>query len=457
MEKYTEKLANFCVNLEYETIPKKVIEIIKWCILDNMGIIVGATKTDFGKAIIKYIRSLGDREEATILGSGLRSSARNAAFVNGSLSETLELQDGYSKGGYHPCCGTISASLAISEWQNITGRDLITAVIAGYEVGNRVSESIFPSHLARGFLPTGTAGTIGAAAATAKLYGLKAEQFANALGIAAFTFPVTSWDCQFGGYSIKPVQGGAAARTGIEAALLARLGLTAAPLEGDPKIRKGSLRMVSDEVKLVTLIQGLGEVYTVENLYFKPYALCRMSHGPVEIAVDLRQKYGIKYEEIQQVTVRTYDFAANMIGKIRTSPTSDPILCQFSMPYGVAAALMFGEVGLEQMMGDVTRDPKIHDLAGKIDVVHDKEMDKLRPANRPSAVEVTLKDDRKFSGYVDYPRGDSRKPMTDEELITKFSGLTTGIIGEGNVKKAIDMIFSLEKLESVKTLAECLQ
>ncbi len=162
MEAYTKKLADFCADLRYADIPENVVAKIKWCILDNLGIILGATQTQFGATILEYIKLLGDREEATVLGFGLKSSSRNAAFANGSLSETLEYQDGYTKGGYHPCCGTISASLAVAEWQNATGRDLITAVVAGYEVGNRVSESIFPSHLAKGFQPTGTAGSVGA-------------------------------------------------------------------------------------------------------------------------------------------------------------------------------------------------------------------------------------------------------------------------------------------------------
>jgi len=452
MEEYTKKLASFCSDLDYEKIPSEVVEIIKWCILDNLGIILGATKTEFGKSIVGYTKLLGDREEATILGFGSKSSARNAAFANGSLSEALELQDGYTKGGYHPCCGTISASLAISEWKNKTGGDLITAVLAGYEVGNRVSESIFPSHLSKGFQPTGTAGSVGAAAAAAKLLGLSQNELYNALGIAGFILPVSTGDNLWGGYNVKPIHGGAAAKTGIEAAMLASQGLKGAPLEGDVSIGKGFLRIVSDEVQFDKLTQGLGKKYTVHELYFKPYALCRCIHAPVEVALDLREKYGLRTEDIESVVVRTYDFAANVPGKTRTSVDSDATRCQFSIPYGVAAALMHGEVGLEQMMGNTTRDTKVHDLASKVDVVHDPEMDKLRPANRPAAVEISLKDKRVVSGHVDFPKGDMRKPMTEVELIAKFSDLTRPVIGEEKSKRVMDTIFALEKLDSIKKL-----
>lgn len=452
MEEYTRKLANFCSDLNFEAIPEKILSIARWCILDNLGIIIGATKTEFGKTIIRYTKLLGDREEATILGDGSKSSARNAALANGSLSEALELQDGYTKGGYHPCCGTISASLATSEWKGKSGKDLITAIVAGYEVGNRVSESIFPSHLSKGFQPTGTAGSVGAAAAAGKLLGLDREQLYNALGIAGFILPISTGDNLWGGYTVKPVHGGAAAKTGIEAAMLAMEGLNAAPLEGDRSIGKGFLRVVSDGVQLAKLTEGLGNQYTLENLYFKPYALCRCIHAPVEVAIGLKEKYGLKIENIEKVVVRTYDFAAYVPGQTRTTADSDATRCQFSVPYGVAAALMYGQVGLEQMMGEATRDTNIHDFAQKIDVVHDHEMDKLRPKNRPAAVDVTLKDKRVVSGQVDFPKGDMRKPMTEKELIQKFSDLTRDIIGEEKSRHVMDTVFSLEKIDSIEEL-----
>jgi 2-methylcitrate dehydratase PrpD len=430
---------------------------IKWCILDNLGIIVGASRTRFGQAIIEYTRLLGDPEQATVLGFGLKTSARSAAFANGSLSETLEYQDGYTKGGYHPCCGTISASLAMAEWRYSSGKDFIAAVAAGYEVGNRVSEAIFPSHLSRGFQPTGTAGAVGAAAAASVLLGLDREQTGNSLGIAGFILPISTGDNLWGGYTIKPVHGGAAAKAGIESALLAGRGLNAAPLEGDPKIGKGFLRIVCDQPKWEKLTEGLETFSTIAQLYFKPFALCRVIHAPVEVAIDLRNRHGLKPEDIRGVIVRTYDFAAEVPGQTRTSPESDPTLCQFSLPYGVAAALMYGEVGLEQMMGKATRDPRIHELAAKVEVIHDPEMDRLRPALRPASVQVTLQDGRNVSGRVDFPKGDARNPLTEEELLAKFSRLAGDVVGREKVKKIQEMVFRLETIASLRDLVGFLQ
>jgi len=453
MEGYTRKLAEYCSELNYEAIPKRIVERTKWLILDNLGIILGATTLEFGKTLAEYAKELGDRKEATILGFGLKSSARNAAFVNGSLSETLEMQDGYTKGGYHPCCGTISASLAAGEWRKKTGKDLLTAIVAGYEVGNRVAEAIHPTHLSRGFQPTGTAGTVGAAAAVAKILALNENQIFNALGIAGFILPISTGDNLWGGYSIKPIHGGAAAKGGIEAALLAQKRLEAAPLEGDSRIGKGFCRIVTDEPpRFEKMIEGLGENYTIEAVYFKPYASCRINQGPAEIALDLKKRYALKYEDIENVLIKTYEFAVKRTGSMRTDVNSPFTLCQFSMPYAVAGALIYGEVGIRQLTEEKIRDPKIHEFASKIRVEPDSELQKIYPTNRPSVMEITTKDGKKISGRVDYAKGDHRNPMTEEELLTKFLDLAKDVVGEKKAKKAVDIVMDIEHLDSLEKL-----
>jgi 2-methylcitrate dehydratase PrpD len=144
-------------------------------------------------------------------------------------------------------------------------------------------------------------------------------------------------------------------------------------------------------------------------------------------------------------------------GQTRTDLDSDPTLCQFSLPYGVAAALMYGEVGLEQMMGEATRDPAIHALAAKVQLVHDPEMDRLRPALRPASVEVTLHNGRKFCERVDFPKGDARKPLTEQELLSKFSGLASDVVGADKVEKIQEAVLRLEKIGAVEQLIRLLK
>lgn len=464
MEGYTKKLAKFCSKLEFKRIPERIVGKIKWVILDNLGNIVGGTAVDFGKEIAGFTRELGDRAEATVLGFGFKTSARNAGFANGSLAEILEMQDGYTKGGYHPCSGTISASLAMAEWQKSTGKDFITSVVAGYEVGNRVAEAMHPSHLFKGFLPTGTVGAIGAAASAARILRLDERGTFNALGIAGFILPVCTGDNNFGrgeygDYTIKPVQGGAAAKSGIESALLARQGMNAAALEGDPKVQKGFCRITIDgPPKFEQSIEGIGKDYRrIEELYFKPYASCRMNHAPADAAIELRSKYGLKPGDIKEILIKTYGFALQSTGTRKTDTRSSFMACQFSMSYVVAAALIDGEFGLNQLTEQKIRDHKIHELASKVKVVVDPKLEKIYPSNRPAIVEITMKDGKKWTGRADFAKGDHRKPMTEEENREKFLGLTAGVLGERKAKKAMDMVLTLENLDSLVRLINCLR
>ena len=152
---YTRALSDFCAELKWESVPGPIIQKIKWALLDNLGVVVGASATKEGKVFADYVRDLGDRQEATALGFGFKSSTRNTSFLNGTLSEVLELQDGYTKGGVHSCCGVIAAALSVAEYNHKSGRELLLAIIAGYEASDRVSEVLHPSHLGRGFQPTG--------------------------------------------------------------------------------------------------------------------------------------------------------------------------------------------------------------------------------------------------------------------------------------------------------------
>jgi 2-methylcitrate dehydratase PrpD len=451
MNNYTKELAKFCSGLDFDAIPRRIVEKTKFMVVDNLANIFGAATLEFGSTMADYARSLQDHEEATALGSGFRTSARTAAFVNGSLAETLEMQCGYTKGGYHPGDATISAPLAVAEWKKKGGKALLTAIVAGYEVGNRISEAIHPTHLSRGFQPAGTVGTLGAAAAVARLLDLNAEQTKQALAIAGFLLPICTGDNRI--YSVKPVHGGAAAKSGIEAVLLAQHGLKGAPLEGDTQIRKGFCRIVTDEPpRFEKMTEGLGEKYTIDEVYFKPYATCRINQGPVEIALDLKKKNGLGYEEINDVLIRTYAYATKRTGSLRTDITSPFTLCSFSMSYAVAGALMYGEAGPSMLADERIKDPKIHQFASRIRIIADPELENLYPANRPAAMEITTRDGRKLSDRINYAKGDYRNPMTEEEVAQKFLELSKETLGEEKAKQALEAILRLESLDSIEAL-----
>jgi 2-methylcitrate dehydratase PrpD len=170
---------------------------------------------------------MGGTPEATAVGVKPRVPARSAAFCNGWLGDLLDYEDTQKFGGNHPGATIVPAALAVGQRQGSSGEELLAALVAGYEVANRIAFAVFPSSTLRGFLPTGASGTIGAAAAAARLLHLDAEATAHAINIAGFLLPISAADTLWEGESAKPAHAAHAAATGVDAALLAARGFTA--------------------------------------------------------------------------------------------------------------------------------------------------------------------------------------------------------------------------------------
>jgi len=200
----TEQLAEFCAALAYERIPADVADKTKLCILDSVGTMLAGATTTLGLDAYRAGTRFDTARWSTVLGLGRKASPPTAALVNGTLAEIFELQDGWRFGNNHPCV-VIPAALAVAEWKGVSGKALLEAVVAGYEVTNRLAWSVHPNHLARGYLPTGTTGTCGSAVAAGKLMGLDATRLADALGVAGFILPVSTAENLWCGYSAKPL------------------------------------------------------------------------------------------------------------------------------------------------------------------------------------------------------------------------------------------------------------
>src|SRR4030042_3366858 len=172
---YTRKLADFCAGVSLERRPAEVIDKAKLCVLDLFANVYGSLELDAVSRVVSYVRSLGGPETATALGCGFKTGVNQAAFLNGVTAEAIEAQDGLRFGGNHPGTAVIPAALAVAEGLGRGGKEVIEAVVAGYEVAGRIAAAVHPHHTLAGFLPTGTCGTFGAAATASKLMGHHAE------------------------------------------------------------------------------------------------------------------------------------------------------------------------------------------------------------------------------------------------------------------------------------------
>jgi 2-methylcitrate dehydratase PrpD len=443
---YTRKLAEFCAGISLERLPAEVIDKAKLCVLDFFANVYGSLELEAVSRVVSYIRSLGGPEIATALGCGFKTGIHNAAFLNGTTAEAIEGQDGLRFGGNHPGTAVIPAALAVAESLGLGGKEVIEAVVAGYEAAGRPAAAMHPHHTLAGFLPTGTCGAFGAAAAASKLMGHDAEGMLNSLGNAGYLLPLSMAEHLMGGYTSKIVQGGQAASAGLTAAGLAGAGITGPPYVLEGSHLGGGFTQITTrgEPDLDKIVEQLGEHFSIMDIYFKPYTACRHTHGSAQAALELVHKEDLKPQDIEAVDVYTYTIASIAVGKGVTAGGTF-VSAQFSLPYVVSACLVDGEMGPAQLKEDRLSDSAILELSKKVKVNVDPELAMAYPGMTTSRVEIRLKSGRKLVKQVDIPKGDPRNPMTAKDLADKVKRFAAR-----KDEKTLDRIMGLSlELENV--------
>lgn len=450
---YTRELARFCAGVSFEDLPEEVLRKAKLCVLDFIANVYGSLELEAVRRVVGYYRAQAGAG-VSVLACGFKTNVRDAAFVDGVLAEAIEAQDGVRFGGNHPCSAVMPAALAVAEWHGLSGARMLEAVVAGYEAANRTAAAVHPFHTLSGFLPTGTCGAFGAAAASGRLMGLDAEGVLNAMGNAGYLLPISMAEDLMGGYTVKILQGGQAALVGVGAAGMAGAGVT-----GHPQVLEGSelgggftqitLRGGAEPV-LDRLTDGLGERYTIMDVYFKPYTACRHTHGAAQATLELVEEHGLNADDVASALVRSYAIAALAVGK-GVPENGSFVSAQFSIPYVVAACLLDGEMGPAQLTEARMADPAVMELAGRVAVEMDDELNAIYPDRTASRVELSLKDGAKLVKQVDIPRGDPRDPMEEAEIsekLERFAGLREG----RDVQRIIDLALHLEDVRNITEL-----
>lgn len=451
----TRRLAQFCAALQYRDLPPDVVTKTKHCILDSVGTMLAGATTTLGTKALRAGARFEDQGIATVIGFDRRISPPSAALVNGTLSEIFELQDGWRFGNNHPCVA-IPAALAVAQWKGSSGAALLEAIVAGYEVTNRLAWAVHPNHLARGYLPTGTAGTCGSAVAAAKLMRSGAGRMVDSLGVAGFILPISTAENLWCGYSAKPLHSGYAAKLGIEAALMAEEGFSGCPIEGTPGRGRGFLEITTGEVKFERIVERLGDYFTVRDVYFKAFPACRHVHGTAEATLNIVRDHRLDARDIERIDIFTYTLSASLLNRY-TDAQSSMIAAQFSIPYVAAAAIVDGALGTEQFTDRRIHDPTIIDLAHKVTVSPDAQMDARYPQVTPTRVEVRLRTGEVLRSQVDMPKGDPRTPMSEDELFDKFDDLAGMVLDRQRVARIKDFVMELDRAADLAPLFELLE
>ena len=451
MEEITKKLAKFCMDLKFEEIPPEVRDRAKYFALDFVGVAARGTLENSTKAMYQFIKNLGPTTKGgVIIGTKMRAQHHYSALANGTSSHSLEMDDVNNEASLHPGVAIFPAAFAACEMANKNGKRFIEGVILGYDVMIRLGKALGPrEHYSRGFHPTGTCGTFGATAAVAKILGLSEAQMVNAFGIAG-SQAAGSMEFLAQGAWTKRMHPGWAAHNGIIASLLAKKGFKGPStiVEG----RDGFLHAYSLNADANKVLEEIGSSFEIMRTSIKPHACCRYMQPPIDGILKIIKENQIKAEEVEKVTLGILKAGFPIIvtpEEIKYNPKS-VVDAQFSMPFGAAAAILYGQTSLSQYRAKIIQSPEMKQMMDRVRCVEDLELEKVFPKQWPATAEVKTKDGRTFSTRIDYPKGDPENPLSWDELIEKFNGLTSSIYSKARREKFIEQVRRIEGIGNLK-------
>ncbi len=438
MANETVRLAEYAVGLRYDELPPEVIQRAKDCITDTVAVIVLGNAMPWSRIVVTYAQRIGAGGRSRILGAtGPTLHAPAAALANGTLAHAFE-SDNLTRpsAGVHPGATLLPPGLAIAQERGNTGRELITAVVAGFEVMYRIGHATKHSNEKRGFHAPGTTGPFGAAVAGGVLLGLNAEAMTNALGVAGSMAGGLMEFARSGtGAMVKRLHLGRAAEAGVVAASLAADGFTgpASVLEGEA----GFLKVFCSEWDVSDLTRGLGTDYATMNLCLKRFPVHMTAQTGVQAVLELQAEHGFTGAEVDRVTVEGSERMAT-INNIRQP--ADMMMAQYSIPFCVALALFRDPRDPASFDDSALTDAAIRALCDRVAVtVADP------PTRVPGAsiVTVLLKDGLSLTREVEEFNGTPARPLNRNELRDKFTTLTRLRYG-GEAAGLFDRLQALE-------------
>lgn len=411
------RVASFLENLRtlrYSRLSHRTAEKARLCLLDALGNMVAASRLPEALAVHRAEGAL-PRGRATILGWHETTSALRAAFHNGVHADLLEAQDGHRRAGLHPGEATIPAELAVAELHDTTFGELLSAMVAGYEVAVRFGEVLFPEQTRSGFYPDGTTGPLGGALAASQLLGLTAETAERAVSAAAFAAPISL--VQSMRREAKPLVAGLSAALGLRAALWAREGLGSGPETFAPP--NGFFQQLTPTPHFARLVARPAGSWAVDEVYIKPYPGGRHSHAPLDAVREILAGRSTDPRTVRAVDVRTYRAALMLTGSMpgKESPLAE--LTQ-SIRYVIAVGIADGLPGPERFDPRRRHEPAVLSLSRRIRLAEDPIATRAYPRTTRATVTLTLRNGHRATATVDHRWGDPERPMSVDEVRAKF-------------------------------------
>ena len=454
----TRQLANFIATLDIAGCSAAVLAQAKRGIVDTLGCALGGSRTPPMAAAMRAARCQGDGGPATVIGLGWHTAPDRAAFLNALSANALDYDGGIVRQGHYGPT-VVAAALAVGEMVHATGPQILSAVVAGYEVVTRVGAALRASvERHRQVSGYGPYQGFGAAAATGSLLGLDPERMAYALGLCGAFAPVPA--TQASNWADRPLSWTKdmvawPARVGVEAALLAEAGFIGPRtiFEGD----KGFWRMAgSDRYDPRLLVAGLGDEFRFLDMYFKPYPCCRWHHAALEGVRTVLDRHGWTAGDVAGIQIGV---AREILGDLDHHDPHNLVDAQFSMPYVVSMVVLGVEPGPHWYDPERLASPRVRELMAKVTLHLDADMESLFEGQSVAGakVQVTGRDGRQDQTLVEIAYGHALNPMTDADLAAKFLSQAAECMAPDAARTALDLIMDLEHLDCAATLTALLE
>lgn len=423
-------------------------------IVDGVAVMLAGSRTDCARKLVDYVGERGGSPSSTVIGFGFKSSASDAALVNGTSGHADDYDDTQLSTApdriyglmTHPTVPVLAAALAIGEVTGCSGRELVEAFIVGFEVECKIAEAIKPDHYRRGFHSTGTIGAFGAFAASGRLLGLGELELRHALGIVA---SLTSGIRVNFGTMTKPLHAGMAASNGVTASMLAMRGFTADEnaLDG----RWGFMEILGHGSDPELMVGRMGNPYALVHpgATFKMYPCGCLGQPSMDAMLEIVLEEDLKPEDVREIRLRA---GPNILEPLRYSEPVTGLQAKFSLNFALASILLRRRAGLREYTTEFVSRPEVVDAMRRVRTIHDAEIASMGVEKMRSIVEVELVDGRVVRRTAEEYRGTPEKPFMGHEVDEKFMECASFKMDEGRAREVLGVIRGLEEVSDLGDL-----
>jgi 2-methylcitrate dehydratase PrpD len=454
----TTELIKRCCRISFQELPEEVVSTAKYLLLDYLGVTIRGSQTESAKSAqslaTKFHSATADM---AIIGTDIATDPLHAALANGIAAHSIECDDVVNEASLHPAVTVMTTALsAASLAGGCSGKDFISAIVSGYETVIRLGVAVDPaSHYARGFHPTATCGTFGSALTAACILKLGETRTVDALGIAG-SQAAGSMEYLTDGVYTKRFHAGWAAQSGLTAALLAGEGFTGPKTIIEGKF--GFLQGYSDTPRPERLFSDWKNPYKIMKTSIKPHACCRYNQGPIDCLLKITQDNQLAADDIKTATVGVLSAGFALVAEPLEQKRHPATIvdAQFSMPFGAAVAILFGNAALNRYTLENLQSKKVKDLMMRINCVKDPVLDAQYPSKWPAAAEIETHEGRKFTDQIEYPKGDPENPLSGEELKQKFLNMVAPVLALKQAEQLMELVEDFENLIDVRPMIKAL-